>query len=225
MYKITHSLIIKFRLFHCIPFILISVRPLLSLHGLFRLHDTRPLQRRSRRSNRDNGHPDQGNVTEGSSRSRFRCSVDLHIWLRYLTDGNFTARWANYGWHIFLCQFQKGHTALLEGGIHWKPSRSNCFSVFDAGFLIDFISGPVSIGFTSAAAIIIATSQFKDILGLKFNEGKFLNVWRAIFNTIGQTRLWDAILGVACIVVLLLLRVNYLQNITPIRLNLTSRHF
>ncbi|CAB3262558.1 unnamed protein product, partial [Arctia plantaginis] len=44
-------------------------------------------------------------------------------------------------------------------------------------FLIDFISGPVSVGFTSAAAIIIATTQVKDILGLSFPGGKFLQVW------------------------------------------------
>lgn len=44
------------------------------------------------------------------------------------------------------------------------------------GFLIDFISGPVSVGFTSAAAIIIATTQVKDILGLSFPGGKFLQV-------------------------------------------------
>ncbi|XP_012256427.2 sodium-independent sulfate anion transporter-like [Athalia rosae] len=74
------------------------------------------------------------------------------------------------------------------------------------GFLIDFISGPVSVGFTSAAAIIIATSQVKDILGLNFNALKFLDSWKAIFEHIGETRLWDAVLGVTCMAVLLVLR-------------------
>ncbi|XP_058790462.1 sodium-independent sulfate anion transporter-like [Phymastichus coffea] len=78
--------------------------------------------------------------------------------------------------------------------------------ILQLGFLIDFISGPVSVGFTSAAAIIIATSQVKDILGLKISGGKFLQVWRTIFENINNTSLWDAVLGVACIVVLLLLR-------------------
>lgn len=49
-----------------------------------------------------------------------------------------------------------------------------------AGFLIDFISGPVSVGFTSAAAIIIATTQVKDILGLSFPGGKFLQVFKSL---------------------------------------------
>ncbi|GJQ72248.1 hypothetical protein Trydic_g3339 [Trypoxylus dichotomus] len=74
------------------------------------------------------------------------------------------------------------------------------------GFLIDFISGPVSIGFTSAAAIIIATTQVKDILGLDFVGGKFISMWQQIFKHIGETKLWDAILGFACMFVLLVLR-------------------
>ncbi|XP_014215254.1 sodium-independent sulfate anion transporter-like [Copidosoma floridanum] len=87
---------------------------------------------------------------------------------------------------------------------------SGCVSllmgVLQLGFLIDFISGPVSVGFTSAAAIIIATSQVKDILGIKASGSKFIQVWSNVFEHIGETRLWDAVLGLVCMVVLLLLR-------------------
>ncbi|XP_024942020.1 sodium-independent sulfate anion transporter isoform X2 [Cephus cinctus] len=87
---------------------------------------------------------------------------------------------------------------------------SGCVSmlmgILQLGFLIDFISGPVSIGFTSAAAIIIATSQVKDILGLSFSESNFLRVWKTIFEHIGETRLWDAVMGCICMIVLLILR-------------------
>ncbi|XP_051175827.1 sodium-independent sulfate anion transporter-like isoform X2 [Leptopilina boulardi] len=87
---------------------------------------------------------------------------------------------------------------------------SGCVSllmgVLQLGFLIDFISGPVSVGFTSAAAIIIATSQVKDILGISVGGGKFLQVWKTIFEHISETRLWDSILGVLCMIVLLFLR-------------------
>jgi len=38
--------------------------------------------------------------------------------------------------------------------------------VFRLGFLVNFISHPVIVGFTSAAAIIIAVSQLKDLLGI-----------------------------------------------------------
>lgn len=39
--------------------------------------------------------------------------------------------------------------------------------VFKLGFLVNFLSHPVVSGFTSAAAIIIAVNQFKDMLGIK----------------------------------------------------------
>ncbi|XP_017785052.1 PREDICTED: sodium-independent sulfate anion transporter-like [Nicrophorus vespilloides] len=78
--------------------------------------------------------------------------------------------------------------------------------ILQLGFLIDFISGPVSIGFTSAAAIIIATTQVKDILGLSISGGSFLDVWENIFEHISETRLFDLILGVSCMLVILFLR-------------------
>ncbi|XP_043263626.1 sodium-independent sulfate anion transporter-like [Colletes gigas] len=78
--------------------------------------------------------------------------------------------------------------------------------ILQLGFLLDFISGPVSVGFTSAAAIIIATSQVKDILGINISGSKFVEVWQKIFEKIGETKLWDTALGITCIIVLLLLR-------------------
>ncbi|CAK1596661.1 unnamed protein product [Parnassius mnemosyne] len=90
--------------------------------------------------------------------------------------------------------------------------------ILQLGFLIDFISGPVSVGFTSAAAIIIATTQVKDILGLSFPGGKFLQVWTGLYKHIGETRLWDTVLGVSCIVVLLLLR-----KVKDIKVGLTEK--
>lgn len=41
--------------------------------------------------------------------------------------------------------------------------------VFQLGFIIDFVSGPVGSGFTSAASLIIITSQVKDIFGKNGN--------------------------------------------------------
>lgn len=82
--------------------------------------------------------------------------------------------------------------------------------------MIDFISGPVSVGFTSAAAIIIATTQIKDVLGLSFPGSKFLDVWERLFEHISETRLWDTILGFTCMAILLLLRVNILYYGTKI---------
>jgi MFS superfamily sulfate permease-like transporter len=47
-------------------------------------------------------------------------------------------------------------------------------SLLIAGFLIDFISLPVIAGFTSAAAITIATGQVKSLLGITVANGKDL---------------------------------------------------
>ncbi|XP_044731461.1 sodium-independent sulfate anion transporter-like [Chrysoperla carnea] len=93
---------------------------------------------------------------------------------------------------VLLC-FLSGCVMLLMG-------------ILQLGFLIDFISGPVAVGFTSAAAIVIATSQIKDILGLTFSAAKFLEVWEEVFAHISETRLWDTVLGIVCMAVLLLLR-------------------
>jgi sodium-independent sulfate anion transporter 11 len=93
---------------------------------------------------------------------------------------------------VLLC-FLSGCVELLMG-------------ILQLGFLIDFISGPVSVGFTSAAAIIIATTQIKDVLGLSFPGSKFLDVWEQLFEHISETRLWDTLLGFICMAVLLLLR-------------------
>ncbi|XP_015108473.1 sodium-independent sulfate anion transporter isoform X1 [Diachasma alloeum] len=92
-----------------------------------------------------------------------------------------------------LLAFMSGVVSLLMG-------------ILQLGFLIDFISGPVSVGFTSAAAIIIATSQIKDVLGIRISGGNFLDTWHNVFEHICDTRIWDTIWGLISIAVLLILR-------------------
>lgn len=76
------------------------------------------------------------------------------------------------------------------------------------GFLIDFVSGPVSSGFTSAVALIIVTSQVKDILAITAQGSTFVQTWINIFGNIQNAHAWDAALGLTCIAVLLILRVS-----------------
>ncbi|XP_030376002.1 sodium-independent sulfate anion transporter [Scaptodrosophila lebanonensis] len=78
--------------------------------------------------------------------------------------------------------------------------------VFGLGFLIDFVSGPVSSGFTSAVSLIILTSQIQSILGISAKGNTFVEIWRQVFQNIGNTRASDTILGITCIVVLLMMR-------------------
>ncbi|XP_067006361.2 sodium-independent sulfate anion transporter [Anabrus simplex] len=85
--------------------------------------------------------------------------------------------------------------------------------VLQVGFLVDFISVPVVNGFTSAAAIIIASSQLKGILGIRFQSDGFIDTWRQLGTNIWRARLWDMVLGVCCIVTLLSLR--KLKDVKP----------
>lgn len=80
--------------------------------------------------------------------------------------------------------------------------------VLGLGFLINFVSGPVSSGFTSAVALMIATSQVKDLFAISVDGTTFLQQWISIFRNLHNASLWDAVLGFLCIAILLILRVS-----------------
>lgn len=77
-----------------------------------------------------------------------------------------------------------------------------------AGFLIDFISGPVNSGFMSAVAVLIILSQIKDLIGIKSSGTTVPDMATSIFKNIPDYRPVDTCLGIVCIVVILLLRVS-----------------
>lgn len=79
---------------------------------------------------------------------------------------------------------------------------------FGLGFLIDFVSGPVSSGFTSAVALIILSSQIKDLFGIKAKGTTFVEMWSSIIDNIDGIRVNDTFLGISCILILLLMRVS-----------------
>ncbi|XP_078046420.1 epidermal stripes and patches [Augochlora pura] len=87
--------------------------------------------------------------------------------------------------------------------------------IFGLGFLIDFVSGPVSSGFTSAVALIIVTSQVKDILGIPAKGSQFVEMWKSMAGQLHKTSAWDATLGASCIAFLLLLRLLAAYKIGP----------
>ncbi|KAG7210487.1 hypothetical protein KM043_012008 [Ampulex compressa] len=74
------------------------------------------------------------------------------------------------------------------------------------GVLIDFISIPVTVGFTSATSVIIVISQLKGLLGLKISSHGFLDTLTKVVQNIGNTSPWDAAMSFSCIAVLLLFR-------------------
>lgn len=77
-----------------------------------------------------------------------------------------------------------------------------------SGVLIDFISIPVTVGFTSATSVIIGSSQFGSLLGLKISSNGFFDTMTKLVQNIQDTRFSDLGLGVGCIAALLLLRVS-----------------
>jgi len=93
---------------------------------------------------------------------------------------------------VLLC-FISGIIELLAG-------------VINLGFLINFISQPVISGFTSAAAITIASSQLKALFGLSLKTKGLVDTWVKVFSNIQEFRWQDLTLGVVCIVLLLILK-------------------
>ncbi|CAK1552606.1 unnamed protein product [Leptosia nina] len=79
--------------------------------------------------------------------------------------------------------------------------------VLNFGFLVEFISGPVISGFTTAAVLQIASSQLKGLFGLRGSAGTYFAESAVSFvRNIKTTTLWDPILGFSTIVILLLLK-------------------
>ncbi|HEX5543158.1 MAG TPA: sulfate permease [Micromonospora sp.] len=100
-----------------------------------------------------------------------------------------------------------GLLALLIGAIQLL------MGVLRLGVLVNFMSHSVLSGFTSAAAIVIAASQVKDLLGLKMGRAETFpaiaaGVWRSATTAHGLTLLISAV----SVAVLLLLR-RYLPKL------------
>lgn len=75
------------------------------------------------------------------------------------------------------------------------------------GILVDFLSHPVVVGFTNAAALIIGTSQLGKIFGIETRKGDhhYETVWN-LLQDIPSTHLLTLIMGVLSILLLVLLK-------------------
>lgn len=66
------------------------------------------------------------------------------------------------------------------------------------GALVNFVSHSVVVGFTAGAAVVIASSQMKNLLGLQVSsDGTFISTWGAVLEQLGNSNLYS--LGVASI--------------------------
>ncbi|XP_008554446.1 sodium-independent sulfate anion transporter [Microplitis demolitor] len=93
---------------------------------------------------------------------------------------------------ILLC-FLAGCAELLMG-------------LMNLGFLVDFISIPVTSGFTSATSIIIIISQLPGLLGLRFKCENLIEGIRKLIENWRKIQINDTVLGVSCIIFLLSFR-------------------
>ncbi|XP_043203128.1 sodium-independent sulfate anion transporter-like isoform X2 [Amphibalanus amphitrite] len=115
-----------------------------------------------------------------------------------------------------------GPTAIMalmthEYGYHGNPQMATLLTFFTGlivlaagflqlGFLIDFMSAPVVSGFTSAAAITIATSQLKGIFGVKVHGEGIIHTFEDLVKNIGDTNYNDLALGITCCLILIAMR-------------------
>lgn len=78
--------------------------------------------------------------------------------------------------------------------------------LLNMGFLIQFISMPVTIGFSTAAAITIGSGQVNNLFGIKNSSNAFLPSWENFFTKLPHARLNDSLLGVGTLIFLLCMR-------------------
>ena len=78
--------------------------------------------------------------------------------------------------------------------------------LFRMGFLVNFLSHPVISGFTSAAAIYIAFSQFKHLFGLDIPRGKVHETLYQVFKQYDQINPYTLGVGVGALFIIILLR-------------------
>jgi SulP family sulfate permease len=69
--------------------------------------------------------------------------------------------------------------------------------VFKLGNIIKFIPYPIVVGFTSGIALVIFSTQIKDLLGLQMDTlpSDFIPKWIAYFNNISSINFWESALG------------------------------
>ncbi len=82
------------------------------------------------------------------------------------------------------------------------------FGVFRLGGLIRFIPFPVTTGFTSGIALVIFSTQIKDLFGLHMEEvpAEFIPKWGAYFHASGTASLSTAAVGLGTVLVIILQR-------------------
>ena len=79
------------------------------------------------------------------------------------------------------------------------------FGLVRLGALVNFVSHTVVVGFTAGAALLIATSQMKNVLGIQIPKGEsFIHTWYDVWVGLPNIQVNVLIIAVATLVVALL---------------------
>ncbi len=82
------------------------------------------------------------------------------------------------------------------------------FGLARLGALVNFVSHTVVIGFTAGAAILIATSQIKHVLGIAIPKGEsFIHVWIDVFHKAGDINGFVVLIAVSTLVTAILTKI------------------
>ncbi|PKH50266.1 sodium-independent anion transporter [Tenacibaculum sp. Bg11-29] len=94
--------------------------------------------------------------------------------------------------------------ALMVGSIQLL------MGLFRLGFIVNFLSRPVIIGFTSAVALIIGLNQFRNLFGVEFLQSDQVHILlEDIINRISYFSINTTIIGViACIIIMIFRKIN-----------------
>lgn len=79
------------------------------------------------------------------------------------------------------------------------------------GSLVKFIPFPVTTGFTTGIAVVIFSTQIKDLLGLQMEHvpGDFIPKWIAYFQSLGSISISATFIAVSTIAIILVLKRKY----------------
>lgn len=94
--------------------------------------------------------------------------------------------------------------ALVVGAIQFL------MGVFRLGFIVNFLSRPVIIGFTSAVALTIGLNQFRNLLGVDFIQSDQIHILlNDVLERISEYNLQTTLIGIAaCLLIIIFRKIN-----------------
>ena len=97
--------------------------------------------------------------------------------------------------------------AQFTGDRRWghRPDRRLVW----LGFVVNFISESVLVGFSAGAALFIGSSQIAKLFGIEGVQGNFFERIGNVIRNIGETNFWTLGLGVVSILALLFLEERF----------------